>query len=559
MTRGLQLLWLLATVFASPANATITATLDRQAIDELSTVQLTLRAQGTNQAEELDVSPLEDAFEVLGTNTTSQFRSVNGQISQWAEYQISLRPKRDGWLDIPPLSLGGQQSPPLRLQVIPLDANVRDAIGAMVFFEAEASPNPVRVQAQTILTRRLFYANGVQVYSDLPAAPEISGALVVPLGENRTNTAVRQGRPYGVLEQRYAIFPEQKGHLRIPEISVMSSVRLPGPAGGRRSGIRVSTPEILIEVLPIPANYPADQPWLPAEDLSISEAWQPADPLFHVGEPVQRTITVNVVGNTGSSVPPLNLNLPEAFFKQYPEPVRLDDGNASLVAQGSRQETHAIIPILPGETALPPLSLTWWDSVNQRLREAVLPGRTLRITGDAPADPAAAQEPPSGEPANAADAPPAPSPQAKVASSTDAAYPVWLLALTAAGFLGWAGTWLLMRRRRKPVGVPARPDAAATAWKALNQACKGGQTEAMRNAWLDYLSAHWQLPAAKTLSRIRRTPKTREWLERLNRALYASEPSGQISGQELLEATRALVKSDQAAARAATPLSALNA
>ena len=558
MTTGLQRLWLLATVLASTANATITATLDRQAIDELSTVQLTLRAQGASQAEELDVSPLEEAFEVAGTNTTTQFRSVNGQISQWVEYQINLRPKRSGWLDIPPLSLGGQQSPPLRLQVIPLDAGVRDAIGAMVFFEAEASPNPVRVQAQTILTRRLFYANGVQVYSDLPAAPEIPGALVVPLGENRTNTAIREGRPYGVLEQRYAIFPERKGHLRIPEISVMSSVRLPGPAGGRRSGIRVSTPEILIEVLPIPANYPADQPWLPAEDLSISEAWQPADPLFHVGEPVQRTITVNVVGNTGSSVPPLNLNLPEAFFKQYPEPVRLDDGNASLVAQGSRQEPHAIIPILPGETALPPLSLTWWDSVNQRLREAVLPGRTLRITGDAPADPAAAQEPPSGETPNTADIEPAPRSQTNAPPPTDATYPAWLLALTAAGFLGWMGTWLLMRHRRKPITATTQADVAATAWKALNQACKGGQMETMRNAWLSHLSAHWQLSAAKTLVRIRRTPEARDLLERLNRALYASDPSGQISGQELLEATKALVKSDLEAQRATPPLSALH-
>ena len=563
MNQTFRLLWLLAVVLAGNANAAITATLDRQAIDELSTVQLTLLAEGASQAEELDVSPLEGAFEVLGTNTTTQFRSVNGQISQWVEYQITLRPKRSGWLDIPPLSLGAQQSPPLRLQVIPLDAGVRDAIEAMIFFESEASPNPVRVQAQTILTRSLFYANGVQIYSDLPAAPEIPGALVIPLGENRSATAIRQGRPYGVLEQRYAVFPEQKGRLRIPEISVMSSVRLPGPAGGRRSGIRVSTPEIQIEVLPIPPSYPADQPWLPAEAVSITEAWQPADPRFQVGEPVQRTIRVNVVGNTGSAVPPLNLNLSERFFKQYPEPVRLDDGNSGLDAQGSRQETHSIIPVYPGEATLPPLKLTWWDSVNERVQEAVLPGRTLRITGEAPADQgfedeASVQEPQRSEPANAANAQPTPHPEADTPSSGNATYPVWLLALTVAGFLGWMATWLLMRHRRRPVLAPAPPDATATAWKALSQACKADRMEAMRNAWLKYLSAHWQLSAASTLARVRRTPKARELLERLNRALYASNPSGEISGQELLSATRALVKADLEAQRATPPLSALH-
>ena len=554
---------LLAAVFAASANATITATLDREAIDELSTVQLTLRAEGASQSEEIDLSPLENAFEVVGTNTTTQFRSVNGQVSQWVEYQINLRPKQSGWLDIPPLSLGGQQSPPLRLQVIPLDAGVRDAIEAMIFFEANAAPNPVRVQAQTILTRSLFYANGVQVYSDLPATPEIPGALVIPLGENRSATAIRQGRPYGVLEQRYAVFPEQKGRLRIPEISVMSSVRLPGPAGGRRSGIRVSTPEIQIEVLPIPTDYPADQPWLPAEAVSIAEVWQPADPRFHVGEPVQRTIRVNVVGNTGSSVPPLDLNLPERFFKQYPEPVRLDDGNSNLGAQGSRQETHSIIPVHPGETTLPPLRLTWWDSVNERVQEAVLPGRNLRITGEVPmgassADEVSVQESPGRMPANPANAEPALIPDANAPTSAEPTYPIWLLALTATGFLGWLTTWLLARRRRKPAAASAQPDAATAAWKALNQACKADQLAAMRNAWLDCLSAHWQLSDANTLARIRQMPKARELLERLNRALYASDPSGTISGDELLGATRALMKEESEGEHATAPLPALH-
>ncbi len=567
-SQALKVLWLLPVVLASNANAAITATLDRETIDELSTVQLTLRVEGANQAETLDVSPLESAFEVLGTNTATQFRSVNGQTSQWVEYQINLRPKRTGTLKIPPLSLGGQQSPPLGLQVIPLAAGVRDAIAAMIFFEAAAAPNPVRVQAQTVLTRRLFYASGVQVYSDLPAAPEIPGALVIPLGENRSATAIRQGRNYGVLEQRYAVFPEQKGRLRIPEISVMSSVRLPGPTGGRRSGIRVSTPEILIDVLPIPADYPADQPWLPAEAVSITETWQPPNPSFEVGEPVQRTVTVNVVGNTGSSVPPLNLGLSERFFKQYPEPVRLDDGNSGLDAQGSRQETHAIIPVHPGETRLPTLRLTWWDSVNERVQEAVLPGRALRITGEAPAapssvdarsaDPSSMQAPQRSEPANGANGQPAAIPEAGAQSVGKATYPVWLLALTAAGFIAWAATWLLMRGREKPAPARTPPDAPAAVWKAFSQACKSGRTQAMRQTWLQVLSAHWQLSAANTLARIRRTAEAHELLQRLNRALYASDPSGEISGQELLSITRKMLKEDQQAQATATPLPALN-
>jgi len=118
-------------------------------------------------------------------------------------------------------------------------------------------------------------------------------------------------------------------------------------------------------------------------------------------------------------------------------------------------------------------------------------------------------------------------------------------------------TWLLMRRRR-PARTPTPGDAAATAWKALSQACKAGQMEAMRNAWLKCLSAHWQLSAANTLARIRRTPDARALLDRLNRGLYASDPDGEISGQELLGATRALAQEEREAGRAAPPLPALH-
>ena len=42
----------------------------------------------------------------------------------------------------------------------------------MVFFQTQLSRNPVYVQAETVLLRRLFYSQGVQIYSDLPGIRE---------------------------------------------------------------------------------------------------------------------------------------------------------------------------------------------------------------------------------------------------------------------------------------------------------------------------------------------------------------------------------------------------
>ena len=219
------------------------ARVDPPVVDEMETVRLTLRVDGSNQSEGLDLGALESDFEVLGTNTSSQFQSINGQVQSWVEYQVSLRPKRAGTLEIPALSIAGQTSAPLSVRVRPLAPEVRQTIDRMVFFEVEVSPNPVYVQAQALMTRRLYYASGVQIYSDLPGVPDIPNAVVIPVGETRSTTEVRPEGRYGVLEQRYAIFPEQSGSLVIPEISVTSSVRLTSSGRTRRSGIRVSTPE----------------------------------------------------------------------------------------------------------------------------------------------------------------------------------------------------------------------------------------------------------------------------------------------------------------------------
>ena len=529
----------IALLIASAANGAIQATISPPVIDEMATAQLVLRVEGSGNAKELDVGPLQGAFEVVDTSTASQINIINGQMRSWVEYRLQLRPKRTGALEIPALTIDGQSSPTLRLQVNPLGADVRAAIDRMIFFEVEMAPNPVHVQGQALLTRRLFYASGVQVYNDLPAAPSVANALVMPLDDNNIGNVVRDGATYGVLEQRYALFPEQSGVLRIPEVSVTSAVPLPG-GGGRRSGIRASAEAVEVQVLPIPAEYPADQPWLPAAAVAINEAWAPADPAFKVGEPLLRTITLTAVGNVAASIPPLNLDLPKAFFKQYPEPERLEDSQGTGGVQGVRQEAHSIIPVKPGEALLPGLSLTWWDAVNGRVREAALPERRVRILGEAlvpEPPPAAANEAPlDANPDQGAGAPP----------NAEQPLPGWLLALAAMGFVGWATTWLILRRRtagpRQPTADAAEQAKIRQARRTLAKACQGQDCEAMRNAWLTYLGAAWRTSPPDTLVRIKGAPEAKELLDRLNATLYADVSTSAIDGQTLLRLTRTLIE-----------------
>ena len=536
---------------AGAARGTVTAAIDPPSIYELETTQLTLRADDADQPMDIDTAPLQDAFEVLRVNTTTQFRAVNGQVQRWVEYQIELRPKRSGALEVPPLNVHGQPSPALTLQVLPLSQDIRDEIDALMFFEVAASPNPVRVQAQTVLTRRLFYASGMRVYSDLPGAPEVPNALIMPLGEESNSNTQRDGVNYGVLEQRYAIFPERSGQLRIPEASVVSAVRLQAPGRNRQSGIRVRAPEVLIEVLPVPANYPQNEPWLPAQRLTIQETWDPPNPEFNVGEPLRRTVTVQVVGNTGAAIPPLALDLPGAHFKQYPEPERLRDEQDGGQILGERQEIHSIIPIEPGEAVVPGLTLTWWDTANERVMEAMLPERRVRILGEAPVPAPATVTAQEGGQLQ---------PDGDMAPITQTAYPAWLMALAAIGFIGWAATWLALGRGRANKPHPATSSAGAKmrpkvrqCWRDLQDACRREHGEAMRNAWLAYLGARWRASAPDALRRINANAEAKALLHQLNQALYAKVPATGISGPELLQRTRALMGQEQAPAPSPLP------
>ncbi len=530
--------------WSGAAWAEIRASVEPSTVEEMESVRVTLRVEGSNQTEKLDLAALEENFEVLGTNTSSQFRSINGRVLSWVEYHINLRPRRTGDIPIPSLTIGGQQSPPLEITVRALEQDVKDTIKRMIFFETEISPNPVYVQAQTILTRRLYYVStGVQIYSDLPDVPEVADAVVIPVGETATSTIERDGQRYGVYEQRYAIFPEKSGTLRIPEISVTSSVRLRTKGRTRRSGIRVSTEEVIVDVKPMPAGYPADQPWLSGKDVSITESWEPTDPSFEVGEPVRRVLTVAVAGNTGSSIPPVVMQLPEQHFKQYPEPEQLSDDNAGAEILGSRKQIYSIIPVAPGVITLPELRITWWDTVNERVRESVLPDRRVTVVGD-PAVVQVEQPPEVGLTRTS---------QPELPSDEQLDYPLWLVGLTVIGFIGWLITYLVMQRKPTADGATVRqktlvypepePSVALNTWRTLKSAAKGDDAGAMRTALITHLSKHWQTESTETVRRIEQSADGHEIMTALNRALYSEEGGVEVDGKALLDTAASLSRS----------------
>ena len=377
------LLILVISIWSTASNAELSTRLSRSSIDELESIQLTIRANGTRSVEELDLSELEKNFQVLNTNTSSQYQYINGNEHSWVDYQITLKPRIAGTLTIPSLTIGNESSLPLTLKVRPISQSLRDEINQLVFFEVETSKESVYVQEQLLFTRRLVYSNGVQLYNEIPGPPKIANALVLILGETRSGTTERNGKKYGVVEQRFAIFPEMSGKLEIPAIDITASVRLIERGRVSRKGVRVSTTDLLVNVMPVPEAYPEEAPWLPAQAIILTQTLEPGVSKANVGDTLQRKIQVRIDGNTGSILPSLNAQPSESLFSIYPTAPSIEDDTSGDSVIGFRTESSSIVPLQPGQLSLGETSITWWDTVSNEVRISVLADSRISAAGSA--------------------------------------------------------------------------------------------------------------------------------------------------------------------------------
>lgn len=506
---------LVGTLVALPGWAVLVTYLEPRIVDEMETVRFTIRAEGSAQAEAPDFSPLAEDFDVLGNQTSSRISSINGRTVASVEYQLSLRPRRTGEIVVPSLTIGTERTEPIRLVVRPLDPAVRERIEKMVFFETELSANPVYVQAETVLTRRLYYSQGVQIYSDLPGIPEVEHAVVIPLGETQSRSVLRDNQRYGVIEQRFALFPERSGSIAVPSISVTSSVRVQTGGRTRRSGVRVSTEAIELIVKPIPDSYPADAPWLPATDVDLVQRWLPPGGTIEVGDPLTFELDVRTTGNRGSAIPPIPLPLSADQFKIYPEAPVMEETAREGTIIGQRSVRYALIPTAPGRLDVPPLTLVWWDTVTDRLRQTRVAVADLTITGIA-MSPASEPTPETVIPGT--DQIPAAPVRTAQAPWLGVAAVVTVVVLVLASLVGLRGH---LDGLALPDWLARHRSGRHRSWRALRAASTRPDPVAYRRALCAYLATVYGLPSAEALGAFRREPDVAARLDALDRACYS--------------------------------------
>ncbi len=370
---------------ASSAAGQLVAKVDRTQVSLEETLKLTLRYNEQVMFGEPDISQLQTNFDVLGNHRSNQYRSVNGRAESWTQWSLTLAPKKEGKLLIPSFEYDGAFTEAIEITVKQAPSYKGSGTDKPVYIETDISKPKAFVQEQLLYTIRLFTSVDLSGLNREDFA--IENALLKQVSENQFQRTVG-GKPYGVIEITYAIFPQQSGTLTIPahtwDVSVQnrqSYRRDPFLSrGGQRLRLRIDKRDI--KVLPKPSNYSGDH-WLPATGVKLGQSWSQDPNSFKVGEPITRTLSVTANGLMASQLPPLNIE-PSTGVKYYPDQPQSEEALGLDGITTIKTESYAIVPNRPGRFTLPAVTLSWWDTQTNRMREASLPVQTIEVSGDMP-------------------------------------------------------------------------------------------------------------------------------------------------------------------------------
>ncbi len=537
------LVFLLLIVTGPALLASVTATVDRNTISESDLLTLTVRVRDSARDLQPDFSPIEQDFDIIdmkrGSSTSISYINGMQRSDVHYDYVLTLRAKRLGDLTIPPIRVGRDTTQAIAIRATTLPSSVAQRGNRPVFFDTSVDTDSTYVQGQVLYTVKLFYAESIA--GDFPPPPKLENAVIETLEAEKRYEAIVNNRRYYVLEKQYAIFPQKSGKLVIPRESFVGT-RGRGGFFATRQRVSAVSRGHEIEVRTFPPGFHGDN-WIPAKGLVLEEQWSTQPPVFRVGEPVNRILTLRVTGLASALLPPFpELELDGA--KTYADPPEKSEqsGPEGIIATAST--TIGIVPVREGKLTLPEIRIPWWNTRTDRAEVAVIPAQTWEVLPAIGSGVVSRESAEMDSPVSPVQPVPAspPSPWWKIATALLAL--MWL-------FSTWR--WLALRSLLENASGPEQgasprlqqPDETA-AYRELAQACRSGDASTARKALFLWATARFpgieSLRDLAAMDMATRDSGITAALDQLETSLYAPDPNTAWNGQDLLAAVDAIRK-----------------
>lgn len=517
--------------------AELSAQVDRTTISVNETVTLTLFTDEQVDTRALDLSPLRNDFEVLGTSPQTSLSIINGRQRADTRWVVTLLPKTTGQLTIPSFDLNGESTSPIDIEVRDVSRRVGDS---PITTQLEVDDASIYVNEEIIVTVSLITSPDVSSLSGEQLAIDSAD---ITLLDQRNFSRVVNGENWQVNQWQYAVYSRSEGTLHIPA-QTFSGVVGAAPRSpfdrfsmtGRR--VLARTEPLDVEVLPPPSDATN---WLPARDVNLEVVWSGNPDTLEVGEPMTRTIVVSAEGQQAAALPPM-ATATSPQYKVYADQPQINDQPTNQTLTSERRDSAAIVPSQAGEITFPEIRLPWWDIESETWQEAVLPTETIQVAAASASTQSAAPPLTSGAEIPEADAEIQAIEQAPTESApqqSESSLWKWAVGVLMALSLYLALDNLRLRQAPRTI-VKAEPNSRANSdkalWHDLMNSVKADSAVAIRArilAWADQL---WPAQSPHTLHQLRgHSDKLDNALKNLE-AVCAGSPGSVLDREELVAA-----------------------
>ncbi|MEZ9595342.1 BatD family protein [Shewanella sp. 10N.261.52.F9] len=471
----------LTAAFPASALTVLQASVDRNPIMEGETFLLTVTADDDIKSGKLDTSALLKDFIVGRTSISRSKKIMNFDASNETRWQVLLSPRAAGNVDIPPFTIDGVSSGPITISVLKTGSQPQQMQN--IFMRANLSNEEAYVGQMLTYKVKLYLA--LELQRGVLNAPDLDGAQIKQLGEDKDSTEIVNGRRYRVIERNYAIIADQPGELTITGASFAGDVLIESRRNGAMFSFNESrptqtqAPKMTVLINPIPADYHGE--WLVSDLVVLKEDWPTTAVEYKVGDPITRTVTLLASNTDETSLPELTITAP-ASLKTYPEKAQRNTFLRDNQMVSQLMQTTAIVATHAGTFTLPEIKVPWWNPHLNKQQYATLPARTIVVKGGVALSPVQ---------------------DTYVAAQTTAEQnPFWQWLSLVLGLL-WLGTLILWLKARKQLQVQSNTEQVSTATtpsslKALKAACDAQQATAVLNSLTRYYSELYAQPMSLT-------------------------------------------------------------
>lgn len=520
---------LLLTLISPSVWADVSARVDKSEIVIGEAINLTISTSEMN-GQAPDLKPLDQSFTITGMQQSSEITLINGKRSSSRNWTVTLEPKNTTAksIIIPAITLDNEKTTPITIKIIDTPTNLTLNGHDILKIETSLAQNTAYIQQQLLFTIRIYIDQQQERrlrINQLISAP-LTDFETHELGRNNYEREIN-GRLYNIIELRYVLSPQKSGTLTIAPYSLAATVLENNVVKNKT----ITSDSLTIDVKPIPANYPKNAPWLPAEKVILTESWNKTPSNVQQGDTLVRTLTIQAEGLTSNQIG--NIVFPTASgIKVYPEKPVLNDKWESTSPIGTRIEKSVIIPVETGDIIIPKTKLPWWNTKTNTLEYAELPEQTLHVE----ANPAFNNPAPVDNNAiNNAQA--NPTPTNTMEAPTDSNLWLWQLATTILAITTLIGFGLWLHARKQPAIIKADSPIInpKTLLGDIKSACQANNPQLARTA-LD----NWVKQQPENLTDLfDRHPPLAKAVDMLNKALY-SEADVNWQGSALWEAIQSL-------------------